>query len=133
MAQMLLLAVGFVVLVVISAASIVLVDRARDDGALVVHTIEVENQLAAVLLDLRSAESAARGFLLSGETQFLSQYDSTISKVRQNLTKLGELTIDNPVQISNNATLAQLVDQRLDQLREIVARAKSMTAPAPSP
>lgn len=130
---MLLLAVGFVVLVVISAASIVLVDRARDDGALVVHTIEVENQLAAVLLDLRSAESAARGFLLSGETQFLSQYDSTISKVRQNLTKLGELTIDNPVQISNNATLAQLVDQRLDQLRRLLLGQKSMTAPAPSP
>ncbi len=122
--QILLLAVGFVVLVVISAASIVLVDRARDDGALVVHTIEVENQLAAVLLELRSAESAARGFLLSGEAQFLSQYDSTISTVRQNLTKLRELTTDNPVQISNNATLAQLVDQRLGQLKEIVDRAK---------
>jgi CHASE3 domain sensor protein len=56
--QVLLLTAGFLVLVAISAASILFVDRARDDSALVVHTVEVENQIAAVLLELRRAESA---------------------------------------------------------------------------
>jgi len=113
------------VLVIISTASVILVDRARDDGGLVVHTIEVENQLAAVLLELRTAESSTRGFLLSGEPQFLSQYEDAVSTVRQNLVKLRDLTTDNPVQISNNATMLQLVNERLDQLQGIIDRAKN--------
>ena len=112
-------------LVIISTASVILVDRARDDGGLVVHTIEVENQLAAVLLELRTAESSTRGFLLSGEPQFLSQYEDAVSTVRQNLVKLRDLTTDNPVQISNNATMLQLVNERLDQLQGIIDRAKN--------
>jgi CHASE3 domain sensor protein len=48
--QILLLAAGFLVLVVISAASVLLVNKAREDGAWVVHSIEVENQTNALLL-----------------------------------------------------------------------------------
>ena len=58
--QTLLLAAAFIVLVAISAASVVLVTEARKDNALVVHTVEVENQINAVLLNIRRAESAAR-------------------------------------------------------------------------
>ena len=63
--QILLLAAGFLVLVAISIASVLLVNKARDDNALVVHTVEVENQINALLLEIRRAESAARGYLLT--------------------------------------------------------------------
>ena len=43
--QILLLAAGFLVLVAISAASVLLVNQAREDNAWVVHTVEVENQI----------------------------------------------------------------------------------------
>ena len=59
--QILLLAAGFLVLVAISTASVLLVNKARSDNALVVHTVEVENQINALLLEIRRAESAARG------------------------------------------------------------------------
>ena len=59
--QILLLAAGFLVLVAISAASVLLVNKARSDNAWVVHTVEVENQINALLLEIRRAESAARG------------------------------------------------------------------------
>ena len=64
MGQILLLGRGFV-LVAISAASVVLVTQSRKDNAKVVHTIEVENQLSTLLLQIRLAESAARGYLLT--------------------------------------------------------------------
>ena len=67
LAQIILLVAGLLVLIAISTASILFVDRARDDSSLVVHTVEVENQIAAVLLDIRRAESAARGFLLTSD------------------------------------------------------------------
>src|SRR6201999_548680 len=63
--QILLLAAGFLVLVAISAASVILVNRARDDNRWVVHTVEVENQINSVLLEIRPAESGARGYLLT--------------------------------------------------------------------
>ena len=63
--QILLLAAGFLVLVAISVASVLLVNKARKDNALVVHTVEVENQIDALLLEIRRAESAARGYLLT--------------------------------------------------------------------
>ncbi len=69
--QILLLAAGFLVLVAISATSVVLVSKARKDNALVVHTVEVENQINALLLEIRRAESAARGYLLTQGPEFL--------------------------------------------------------------
>ena len=61
--QILLLAAGFLVLVAISAMSVILVNQARQDNAWVVHTVEVENQISTLLLQIRRAESAARGYL----------------------------------------------------------------------
>jgi hypothetical protein len=47
------------VLVAIGASSVILVNKARKDSALVVHSVEVENQINALLLEIRQAESAA--------------------------------------------------------------------------
>jgi CHASE3 domain sensor protein len=68
--QILLLAAGFLVLVSISATSVVLVTQAREDCGLVVHTVEVENQINTLLLEIRRAESAARGYLLTLGPEF---------------------------------------------------------------
>mgnify|MGYP006952618846 CR=1 FL=1 len=47
--QILLLAAGFAVLVAISVASVLLVNKARDDNGQVTHTVEAENQINALL------------------------------------------------------------------------------------
>src|ERR1700761_2109554 len=70
--QILLLSAGFMVLVAISAASVLLVNKARDDSGWVIHTVEVENQISTLLLEIRRAESGARGYILTGGTEFLS-------------------------------------------------------------
>ena len=57
MAQVMLLSAGFLVLVAISAASVLFVNKARDDSGWVIHTVEVENQTNTVLLEIRRAES----------------------------------------------------------------------------
>ena len=51
--QILLLAAGLSVLTFISAGSVYLVNRARDDAHWVLHTVEVENQLSLTQLQLR--------------------------------------------------------------------------------
>jgi hypothetical protein len=51
MGQVLLLSAGFLVLVAISAASVLFVNKAREDSVWVVHTIQVENQTHAAARD----------------------------------------------------------------------------------
>ncbi|TDM83104.1 hypothetical protein CEE95_12400, partial [Lactobacillus crispatus] len=72
--QILLLSAGFFVLVAVSVASVLLVNKAREDNAWVVHTVEVEGQVANLLLDVRRAESATRAYLLTSAPQYLSEY-----------------------------------------------------------
>ena len=51
--QFLLLSAGLFVLVAISALSVILVNQSRKDNGWVVHTVEVENQMNTLLLEIR--------------------------------------------------------------------------------
>ncbi|HEV7634021.1 MAG TPA: CHASE3 domain-containing protein [Bradyrhizobium sp.] len=113
--QTLLLSAGFLVLVAISATSVILVNRARETNGLVVHTVEVENQINALLLDIRRAESAARGYLLTSGPEFLSDHNTAVAAVLPDVDKLSQLTADNPVQVENIKRLRPTVETRLDQ------------------
>ncbi len=46
--QILLLTAGFLVLVAVSVACVLFVNKAREDSGWVVHTVEVENQTNAL-------------------------------------------------------------------------------------
>jgi signal transduction histidine kinase len=83
--QILLLSAGFLVLVAISVASVLLVNKARDDSGWVVHTIEVENQTNALLLEIRRAESAARGYILTLGPEFLADHRDAVAAIGSGL------------------------------------------------
>jgi signal transduction histidine kinase len=118
--QILLLAAGFLVLVAISATSVILVNKAREDSSWVVHTVEVENQINALLLQIRRAESAARGYLLTSEPRFLAEHLATTATILPDVDKLAKLTTDNPVQIENSKLLRPPVQARLDEFAKAV-------------
>ena len=129
--QILLLAAGFLVLVAISAASVLLVDRAREGSAWVVHTIEVENQTNALLLEVRRAESAARGYVLTTGPEFLTDYQDALSAVQPELDRLEGLTADNPLQRANIGKLRDTIKTHLDRVgREIDAAKRGDAAGA---
>jgi signal transduction histidine kinase len=118
--QILLLAAGFLVLVSISTSSVVLVNQSREDSSWVVHTVEVENQINALLLEIRRAESAIRGYLLTSEPLFLSEHKTAVTGILTDADKLARLTGDNPVQIENNKELRPLVEARLQDFARTV-------------
>jgi CHASE3 domain sensor protein len=113
--QILLLAAGFLVLVAVSATSVVLVNKARQDSALVVHTVEVENQINSLLLEIRRAESAARGYLVTLGPEFLGDHETAAAAIIPGVEKLARLTADNPYQVENVRKLRPAVEARLDQ------------------
>src|ERR1035438_4759277 len=72
--QRFILAIGFAVLAGSSAASIALDVKSQADAAWVRHTLEVLNKLTDMRLSFRGAESAARGYLLTGNQYFMNEY-----------------------------------------------------------
>jgi signal transduction histidine kinase len=118
--QSLLLAAGFLVLVAISALSVILVNRAREDNAWVVHTVEVENQVSTLLLRVRTAESGARGYLLTEEPRFLDEYQAAVVDIPSDIDRLIKLTGDNPKQTESITQLRAPVQARLDEFQKAI-------------
>ena len=113
-----LLAAAFLVLVAISAASVVLVNEARKDSALVVRTVEVENHINALLLAIQRAESAARGYLLTSGPEFLRDHDAAVAHILPDLEKLTQSVKDSAVQVENARKLRSAVETRLEQFAQ---------------
>jgi len=113
------------VLVAISVTSVLLVNKARDDSSLVVHTVEVENQLASLLLEIRRAESATRAYLLTSAPHFLAEYQTASANILPAADQLARITNDNPVQVENYTRLRKAIEQRLSEFARGIDRIKN--------
>lgn len=122
--QILLLAAGLVVLTVISAGSVYLVNKAREDARWVVRTVEVENQLSLTQLQLRRAESAQRGYLSTLLPALQDDFEDAASHLTPSLTQLGGLISDNPVQKRLLDEMFPLVNQRIEEFRNTIELAR---------
>jgi signal transduction histidine kinase len=123
--QILLLAAGLVVLTIISAGSVHLVNLARMDASSVVHTVEVENQISLVELQLRRAESAQRGYLSTLVPDFQADFEEAASKLTPALTRLSQLISDNPVQKQLFGEMLPLSNQRIEEFRKTIELART--------
>ena len=123
--QILLLAAGLVVLTAISAGSVYLVNKARDDARWVVHTVEAENQISFTQLQLRRAESAQRGFLLTLQPNFQTDFEEAASQLAPAMTRLGQLISDNPVERQLLDQMVALSNQRIEEFRQTIELART--------
>jgi signal transduction histidine kinase len=123
--QILLLAAGLVVLTVISAGSVYLVNRAREDARWVLHTVEVENQLSLTQLQLRRAESAQRGYLSTLLPDFQTDFEAAAAQLTPALERLSQLVSDNPVQKRLVGEMIPLDNQQIQQFRNIIELART--------
>jgi signal transduction histidine kinase len=123
--QILLLAAGLVVLTVISAGSVHLVNKAREDARWVVHSIEIENQLSFTQLQLRRAESAQRGYLSTLRSDFQTDFEDAASELTPALMRLSQLAGDNPVQKRLLDEMLPLTSQRIEEFRKTIELART--------
>lgn len=84
------------------------------------HTLEVLVQSENLLSLIVDAETGQRGYLLTGEPQYLQPYNAAIQVLDPEMQKLQQLTADNPEQQQRSARLQQLVANKLDSLSKAV-------------
>nr|WP_086008315.1 CHASE3 domain-containing protein [Nitrobacter hamburgensis] len=118
--QVILLAAGLVVLTLISATSVYLVNKAREDAGSALHSMEVENEISLAQLEMRRAESAQRGFLLTQHPDFRSAFERAASHIPSSFERLKALTVDNPHHQQRLKEMIPQANQRIQQLRHSI-------------
>jgi len=112
------LLVGFAVLAVAVLSSLWLTQRQQEAARRVQHTLEVQRQVSTVLSRLQDAETGQRGYLLTGEAEFLEPYNEAVARVGGDLDTLEKETADNPIQRAAVAKLRSQANQRQEVLRQ---------------
>jgi hypothetical protein len=122
--QITLLAIAFAVLVAVSAASVYWLQKAREDAAWVNHTLEVQNQISLSLLQMRRAESAERGYLLTQQPEFLQDFEDSGPRILPLLKQLEVLAKDNPLQQSLIKQIIPMAERRVAKFSQLLQMAQ---------
>ena len=88
----------------------------REAGDWVNHTQDAANLIARIYRRAVDAETGQRGFLLTEDETYLNPYAEARTELPKDLDALGKLTSDNPVQVSQFATIRRLIDTRFAQM-----------------
>ncbi len=64
----------------------------------VAHTHEIHAQLEEVLSQLKDIEDGARGYVITGDQDYLEPYHAARAVVDESIRKLRQLTADDPSQ-----------------------------------
>nr|WP_205512630.1 CHASE3 domain-containing protein [Rhodopseudomonas sp. BR0M22] len=123
-----MLSLSFAVLVAVSLASVYWLQKAREDNAWVAHTLEVQNQIALVQLQLRRAESAERGYVLTGQDDLIQQFNEAAPDVMPRLLQLRGFVADNDVQRPLIEQAIVSAQSRLERFGNVIALAKDNRA-----
>jgi len=118
--QRAILGVGLAILLIVSATSIGLDVKSRSDAAWVSHTLQVLNKVGEVRLLLRRAESAARGYVLSGRPALLDEYREVRNQVVPAIVELKTSVNDNPKQLELLEASANIAEERFGILDHFV-------------
>jgi signal transduction histidine kinase len=92
--------------------------RDEEDRDWVTHTHVVLENLEQILTDITQAEASQRGYILTGDEEYLKTFDNCVEKVGQGVTEFRRLTSDNPRQQEAIKQLEPAIAARLAGLRE---------------
>jgi signal transduction histidine kinase len=106
------------VLFFVAALSYRSVVRNADDRQWVVHTYQVIGQLDEILQGMTDAETAERGYILTGEDSYLGPYQLGLREVQESIAQVRKLTADNVKQQHSLDALEPLTAERLRELHE---------------
>jgi signal transduction histidine kinase/ActR/RegA family two-component response regulator len=115
-----IMAVGFGLVVVAAIAVALMFARSREADRLVDHTFEVQSTAQVLLSQVQAAENGQRGFLITGDDDYLKRFDGALARVPELLANLRYLTADNPHQQARLDRLEPLVKARFDRIQRSI-------------
>ncbi|HKQ23107.1 MAG TPA: CHASE3 domain-containing protein [Burkholderiales bacterium] len=93
----------------------------HDHNRWVLHSREVVDGLANVLSLMKDAETGQRGYLMTGEPEYLEPYNAAILAIDGEFARLAKLTADNERQQAHLPRVAQRIARTLELLDENIS------------
>ena len=94
--------------------------RERDQDQWVRHSLAIRSELQVIQTLILRAESAQRGYLVTGREDYLSPFDPAGGALQSALDQVASLVSDNPQQIAAISTLRQSVSAKFDELERTI-------------
>ncbi len=94
--------------------------RLQQTKAWVNHTHEVIEKLGTLISTLKDAETGQRGYLLTGDTEYLQPYDSATSAIDTEFKDTQSLTRDNATQQQRLREIQPLIDRKMAELLQTI-------------
>lgn len=98
----------------------VLEDQSEEKLKLVIHTYEVIDESDSLLMALQNAETGQRGYLLTGNPNYLEPYHTGLLVADKHLSRLLEMTQGNPTQQERLVNVGELMSQKFLELKETI-------------
>ncbi len=109
--------VGVIVIGVVAYRS---TNRLIETATWVAHTRQVLTNLERLLSAVKDAETGQRGFIITGEENYLEPYNTALGVINQTFKDIRELTKDNPNQQQRLQELDPLLQNRLAIIKETI-------------
>ena len=84
------------------------------------HSHEVLYELEQILASSVDAETGERGYILTGDENYLEPFNKAKSNILEHLYKVKELTIDNPTQQKTNQEIGERADVLVKHLEKCI-------------
>ena len=118
------LAVGYglagLVLVLIAVVSYRSTTNLIKNDALVDHTYQVRRDLAELLAELVSGETGERGYIITGDENYLEPYRPVAANVKKTFADIEKLTADSPDQQRRLGLMSPLIAELLSHLQQAI-------------
>jgi PAS domain S-box-containing protein len=107
-------------LAVVGVVSYLSVVRLNEDAAWVEHTHEVLSRLELLLAAATDSETAERGYVITGDENYLEPYRNSAHAAESQASRLRELTADDQIQQKRLDSVVPLVSDRLAELQKVI-------------
>ena len=125
----LLLAGAIALLLLVNISTFVLIQRTSAFNDEVDVTSQLRRAARGILLNIKDAETAQRGYLLTGQTSFLLAYDQSREVSPRLLEDLERLAGDDEVALASVEALTRLSRDKFVEMSEIIELERSGQSP----
>jgi methyl-accepting chemotaxis protein len=107
-------------------------DNLISDSKWVTHSNEVRNEISSVLSTMKDAETGQRGYIITGDENFLEPYTDAIDSIHMQINRLQHLIIDNELQTRRLDNVKSIIETKLISMDKNIQtrRTKSFDAAA---
>jgi PAS domain S-box-containing protein len=116
--------IGFLLLLILLIANVIITRRQLDvqthDQTWAAHTQQVLFQVSQMQSLMANAEMGQRGFIYTGDSNYLAPYDLAITQLEPNIQQLARLTDDSPEEHARIATLRTLAQEKMNLLSQTI-------------